>query len=409
MGARVCMIAYTDYAGDTRVRREAEALVSRGDLVHVICPQPKERADMTCLNGVTLVPRGRLDYEEQNPLAYMLKYLRFVVRAGMTASRYHLKYRYDVVQIHTMPDFLVFAATVPKLLGARILLDVHDLVPELYASKFACAESHPAIKFTKWVERRSVAFADRALAVHEPHLDALVEHGNRREKFEVVMNAPDPDLFRPPEPEHTGTFTLIYHGTVARRHGLETAVRAVEVGRRSCPDLRLEIIGDGDDIERIVLLVEELRLSDCVSISRGILPVEELGPIFARANAGIVPILDDSFTQYMLPVKLLEYVALGLPVLCTRTNTIQSYFDDSELAYFESGDVGALAAEIVELRGNPEKRARMAMNAARFLEKHSWLRERQRYYDVVDSLLPAGRNAETSEPAGARSTGRSYV
>ena len=124
MAARICMIVYTDYAGDTRVRREAEALVARGDLVHVICPQPKERAHVTYLNGVTLVPRGRFEYGERGPLRYMAKYLRFLARAGATAFRYHRRHRYDVVQVHTMPDFLVFAA-----LGAADDLDADALAP----------------------------------------------------------------------------------------------------------------------------------------------------------------------------------------------------------------------------------------------------------------------------------------
>jgi glycosyltransferase involved in cell wall biosynthesis len=411
MAARICMIAYTDYAGDTRVRREAEALVARGDLVHVICPQPEGRADVTSMNGVTLVPRGRLDYEPRGPLAYILRYLRFVVRAGATVSRYHARYRYDVVQVHTMPDFLVFATLLPKLFGAGVLIDVHDLVPELYASKFARPESHPVIKVAKWVERQSVAFADRALAVHGPHLDALVDHGNPREKFEIVMNAPDPDLFRRQSAEPTGPFTLVYHGTIARRHGLEFAVRAVGIARKSCPDLRLEIVGDGDDVERIEHLIKTLDLADCVSISRGIVPVEELEPILARANAGIVPIVDDSFTRYMLPVKLLEYVALGLPVLCTRTDTIQAYFDDSDVAFFDSGDVAALAARIVELRENPQMRAGMVENATHFFRQHSWFHERQRYFDVVESLLPEARRARAGrpEPATADSTRGSHV
>ena len=96
-----------------------------------------------------------------------------------------------------MPDFLVFSALGPKLLGAKVILDVHDLMPELYASKFGLPESHWIIRALKWVERLSVRFADAAVAVHQPHLDALVAHGNPADKFTIVMNLPDPDMFRP--------------------------------------------------------------------------------------------------------------------------------------------------------------------------------------------------------------------
>jgi glycosyltransferase involved in cell wall biosynthesis len=403
------MIVYTDYAGDTRVRREAEALVARGDVVHVLCPQPEERKHLTALNGVKIVRQGRIDYRERGPVGYLLKYLNFFLRASFTAFRLHLRNRYDVVQVHTMPDFLVFAALLPKLLGAKVLLDVHDLVPELYATKFGRTESHPAIRFLTWVERRSVAFADRALAVHEPHLDALVRHGCPRDRFTVVMNAPDPALFERQAAPPNGRFCLVYHGTVARRHGLEVAIRAIDLARQTHPDIAMKIVGDGDDIERIAGLVSERGLEDHVEVRRGFVPVEELRPILADATVGLVPLVADPFTRYMLPVKLLEYVALGIPAICTRTSTVAAYFDDDAIAFFESGDAEELARRIVDLRGDPERRRRMVVASQRFLDVHSWPREQQRYYDVIDGLVSPRRESAPGESRTADSKGGSYA
>ena len=123
----------------------------------------------------------------------------------------------------------------------------------------------------KFVERRSVAFADHALAVHQPHLDALVRHGNPEKKFSIVMNAPDPRFFarRSAAPSPSDRFVLLYHGTISRRHGLENAVRAVEIARRTYDDIQLEIVGDGDDVERLSSLVDELDLRDAVEIQQG--------------------------------------------------------------------------------------------------------------------------------------------
>jgi len=209
-----------------------------------------------------------------------------------------------------------------------------------------------------------------------------------------VMNAPDPRLFpRRREGDAPAGFTLVYHGTVSRRHGLDVAVRAVALARRDYGDIRLEVVGDGDGVGELRTLAAELALGDAVSITEGRFPAEELQPLFERASAGVVPLSHDVFTRYMLPVKLLEYVALGLPVICSRTDTVQAYFDDSMVSFGVPGSVEDLAAKIVELRADGDLRRRLVARADAFLDEHSWLRERERYYSVIDSLLgptPAG-------------------
>ena len=404
------MIAFTNYPGDTRVRREAEALVARGNTVDVICPWTPSLGDRRSMEGVRLHPTGGLEQKrELSPFAYIVRDVAFVLRAMFAAFRLHRRNRYAVVQVHTMPDYLVAAATFPKLMGAKVLLDVHDLVPELYAAKFGVDESSPVIKLMTFVERRCVAFADHALAVHRPHLDALVRHGSPEEKFTIVMNVPDPRLFtrRPAAPAESDPFVLLYHGTISRRHGLETAMRAVGIAQRSYDDIRLEIVGDGDDVDRLSTLVDELGLRGKIEIRRGLRPIEELKPIFERASAGIVPIVDNAFTRYMLPVKLLEYVALGIPVISSTTPTISAYFDETMVSYFRPGDEGDLAKRIVALRAHPELRGRLVAQADTFLERHSWDRERERYYDVVDSLVAARepRESQLTRKLGGRTLG----
>jgi len=387
--ARVCVIVYTDYAADTRVRRAAEALAARGDDVTVLCPQSPSLVGRAELSGVRLLPTGPLGYTSaDNPLTYVLLYISFVLAAGVRALRLHLRRRFDVVHVHTMPDFLVFSALGPRLLGARVILDVHDLMPELYASKFGLPMSHWIIRGLKWVERLSVRFADAAVAVHRPHLDALVAHGNPRDKFTIVMNLPDPDMFRRRNgAEETSDFTLVYHGMVGTRNGLDVAVRAVRLVHDDIPGLRLRIIGDGDDFGRVKSLVDQLGVAETVRLEQGYRPIEDVIPVLERASVGVVPIVDDPFTKYMLPVKLLEYVALGMPVIASSTQTIRAHFSDQMLAFAPPGDAEALAARILELYRDPAKRSRLAAEADRFTDQHNWPREKTRYYQLVDSMV----------------------
>lgn len=382
------MVAYTDYAGDTRIRREAEALVARGDVVDLVCPRTEFLQGKTSLGGVNLHYARTFGYGGSGPIRYLVRYAAFLFAAGRRVARLNRRHRLDVVQVHTMPDFLVFAAWPAKRRGARVILDVHDLVPELYVSKFGLRETHPIIRILVWIERRSIAFADAALAVHRPHRDALIRHGSPSEKLTEVMNSPDLRLLGAPRDEkEVDASLLVYHGTISRRHGLETAVQALDLARRDHPELSLFVAGDGDDVDRIGELVDKLGLGDAVTLSKGFVPLEDLLPTLRRAGAAVIPLIPDSFTRYMLPVKLLEYAALGIPVIATRTPTIEAYFDDSSVAFVEPEDPSALARRIVALYRDPAQRRSLAAKAAEVIARHSWEQERRRYLSVIDDLM----------------------
>jgi glycosyltransferase involved in cell wall biosynthesis len=384
------MVAYTHYPTDSRVRREAESLVGRGDTVDFLCLGTEDNKDSELYNGVRLIKIKINRYRGSNALMYITSYMQFFLVSAVMLIKLQLKNRYQVIQIHTMPDFMVFVAIIPKLLGAKVLLDVHDLMPELYQSKFGFTDKHLLIRIIKWIERLSIGFADRAIAVHVPHLEALCSHGNSPEKFSVLLNLPDLKIFTERENcqlKGDSDFELIYHGTISERHGLEIVIRAVATVRGKIQGLKLKVIGDGDDVSRLIKLVNELELQECVQISKGMIPLEELVPKIQMADVGVVPILFDDFTKYMLPVKLLEYVALMKPVICSRTETIQSYFDDSMVQYFTPGSVDELAECIYSLYKDADRRNYLSANANKFNREYNWVSQKQTYYQLIDSLV----------------------
>lgn len=386
---KICMLAFTHYLTDARVRREAEALAARGDEVDLVCCRSKTLATKRIHNGVRLYPLRGLKYRGGSTVAYLFSYFLFFVQSSFLIGYLHLRKRYDVIQIHTMPDFLVFAASVPKLLGAKIILDVHDLMPELYMTKFEADQNHTLIRFIRWVEKRSIAFAHKAIAVNVPHRDILVEHGNPKDKFTILLNLPDPAIFdrsENTERRSDGKFRLIFHGIIAKRQGLEIAIRAVGQARKDVPNIEFSIIGVGGDRERLVGMVDEMGLNDCIRFSDGAIPLEEVPLRIKQADIGMVPILNDSFTRYGLPVKVLEYVGLGIPVISSRTPTLEFYFDDTMLKYFEPGDETELAGHIVDLHRHPRKRKLLICNADKFNKEFNWDRQKMEYYNLVDSL-----------------------
>jgi glycosyltransferase involved in cell wall biosynthesis len=205
------------------------------------------------------------------------------------------------------------------------------------------------------------------------------------------MNLPDETIFAercPPRKQPGDRFVIVYHGTLARRLGLDVAVRAVAELSRSIPDLEFRIIGAGEERQRLVELASELQLDDVVRFSDGYVPVTQIPALISDADIGVIPLRILSGTDIMLPTKLLEYVSMGIPCVVPRTGTVGRYFDDDMVEFFAAEDVGALASAIRRLYEDPVRREKLAREAtARFGRAHRWSTHKQVYLDLVSSLL----------------------
>jgi glycosyltransferase involved in cell wall biosynthesis len=255
VSARFLMIAYTTYMHDGRVKRHAEARAERGDHVDVIC---LATAEPPVTNGVNVIGLQMPRYRGSSKSAYLRSYIRFFAMASEKAARMSLKQRYDVVIVCTMPDAVIVCAILPKFLGSKIVLDVHDTLPELYRDKFGGARGAVGAKSLMLEERMSSWWADCVLAVHELHSERLQQAGVPARKIHVVMNSPDARIF----PVHKNgdarprEFTLVCHGTVTARLGLDLAIAAVASLRSEIPELRLKVVGEGDHLAEARALVD---------------------------------------------------------------------------------------------------------------------------------------------------------
>ena len=386
--ARFLMIAYTTYMHDGRVKRHAEALAERGDHVDVICLATDEKP---ISNGVNVIGLPMSRYRGASKSAYLRSYLRFFSMAAQRAARMSLKQRYDVVIVCTMPDAVIVCAILPKFLGSKVVLDVHDTMPELYRDKFGGARGAAGAKLLMLEERASSWWADRVLAVHDLHRDRLREAGVPADKIHVVMNSPDTrifDLHKNGDSFAANQFTLICHGTVTQRLGLDLAIAAVASLRSEIPELRLKVIGEGDRLAESRALVDRLGLGARVSFM-DLVPVEKLPALLVKADVGLVPYRPSSATHLMLPVKLLDYATLGIPVIAARLRTVEYYFGDGAVELFEPGNVSDLARAIKLLYHNPDLRERLVERARQSLDALNWQSQRNEYYRAIDSLLTA--------------------
>ncbi len=381
--------AYYPFA-ETRVEREAKALLNHGYAVDVICLGRPGQPAVELVDGVEVHRALTRSPKTERPTEQFLGYLTFMAAAMFKLARLHRERHYRTVQAHNLPDFLVFAALVPKLSGSKVILDLHDLMPEFFAARFGTRKKWLA-RLVRWQEKLSCAFADQVITVTELWRQTLIARGIPADKISVVMNVADDAIFRRNPADQArangnGHYNLIYHGTLTRRYGLDLAIRAVDLVRHEIPGVHLTLHGWGDDRGPLKQMVDDLGLQDYVSFSTEGMPASQLPEMIRQADVAIVPYRRDVFTDGILPTKLMEYAAVGVPVIAARTTAISAYFDDNMVEFFAPEDHRDLASRILTLYLDRERRQHLVEGSEQFLEQYNWTRVSSEYTATVDRL-----------------------
>jgi glycosyltransferase involved in cell wall biosynthesis len=203
------------------------------------------------------------------------------------------------------------------------------------------------------------------------------------------MNLPDESIFgegpAPATRQDGDPLTVIYHGTITHRYGLDLLLHAFARARQRQP-LRLIIHGRGEYLDEVRQLVDQLGLAEDVRLSTQSLPTDALPELIRSADIGVVPYRSDVFTDGILPTKLMEYATLGVPSIASRTKAVTTYFTDDMVRLVEPGSVEALADALSELAADPERRSALAHNALRFAQEHRWESQAAAYADVVERV-----------------------
>ncbi len=384
---RVCMVAYTFYEPDNRVRRYAETLVRRGDQVDAIVLRQPGQQNRTVVSGVNVYKIQGRKMNEKMKIQYLLKLLLFLFKSACKLTQLHFHKKYDVVHVHSVPDFEVFATLFAKLTGAKVILDIHDIVPELFAGKFKAGKDSLIFKLLLLVEKISMAFADHVIVANHIWFQRLIGRSVSPEKCSVVMNYPDPSIFniRKQDSGISDKFVMIYPGTLSIHQGLETAIKAFDLVKNEIPDLEFHIYGKGTDEEYFINLVHKMKIENRV-IFKSMVPIEMLPQLMANADLGVEPKLKRSFGNEAFSTKILEFMTVGIPVIASDTMVHTHYFDESMVMFFRSEDENDLARCIVLLRKEEKLRKNLVKNAFKYVEKNSWNIKKYSYLNIVDSL-----------------------
>ena len=388
---RHCMIVHHPYPlAEPRVEREAQALIRHGYEVDVICllHSPGESAFEVVEDvNVHRLPVRR--DKQRGILRQLLEYMSFLLLALVKVARLYQKRRYGVVEVHNLPDFLVFAAIWPKLMGARVILNIHDVMPEFYAARFKSNRTSWIVRLVRLEERISCRFADSVIITTHRWRNALVERGVPARKIFVVMNLADERIFKQPATprRHRGgeAFHVVYHGTITPRYGVDLAIHASARLRERIPGYRLFLVGRGEYREEAMKLVRELELQSSVTFL-DTKPLAELPSLIEQMDAGVTSYKFDGFTDGCLPTKLLEYTAMGIPSVVAPTPVITDYFDESLVEFCAPEDPHDLAEHIYLLYSNPGRYNELASNTARFNERYNWASMSAEYVRLVDRM-----------------------
>jgi glycosyltransferase involved in cell wall biosynthesis len=389
---RICMIAYTFYEADNRVMRYAETLAHRHDHVDVIAlRKPGGKREFT-LNGVHVYAIQERVRNEKSQWRYLWLILRFFLASALLVMRKHIAGRYDLVHVHSVPDFEVFAALVPKLMGARIILDIHDIVPEFYASKFKLKQDSLAVAALRLAEKLSASFADHVIVANDLWLDKIAARSARKDKCSALINYPDLSVFNPSRRTrgNDDRFILLYPGTLNWHQGVDIAVKALALARRDAPGLEFHIYGEGPAEPELRRLVNDLGLSEAVFI-RSPVALREIASVMANADLGVVPKRNDFFGGEAFSTKTLEFMALGVPLVVADTRIDRLYFDESLVRFFAAGDEKDLARAIANAYKDRALSARLAARALGYARQNSWAEKSADYLKIVETLVQGRR------------------
>ena len=389
----VLMIVHAYYEEDPRVRREAESLVKAGRPVQVLGLRQEGGPATSEVEGVRVHQLDVQRHQGAGLGVYLREYLSFLARATLAAVRLHRRERFALVQVHSLPDFLVFAALPLRLVGVPVLLDLHEAMPEFFRSRFPSASNPVVHRLLMFQERLSIAASTATITVNPAMRDRLVGLGVPAAKAGVVVNSPslgrfDAEAYPSRGWREDGRLRLVYTGALTPTYELDVAVAAVAGIAEERPDLDvvLDVYGRGDTGPALAAQADELGIADRITF-HGRIPIEDVPAAVARADIGLAPTRHDKFTDMSLSTKVFEYAAMGKPVVASRLPMVEATFPKGTVATYTPGDAGEMARAIIDFADHPVRRGTAVTKTAEIVKAGSWEHESVGYLALVERLI----------------------
>ena len=387
MKKRIAMLAYTVLSLDSRVIREAKAAAEGGYIVDVYTLNETARDK---IDGVNIIYSRQWQYKGKNKVKFALSYLRFFLFCfwNLTLKSFS-KNKYDIVHVNNMPNFLVFSTVTAKIFGAKIIMDVHDVMPELFAQKFGRDINSNLIKLLYLEERYSLKFADSIISVNSLCTERFIKNKITNKKYTEILNAADEDVFVPVkdklfDKDHLG---IIYPVTLAiKRNGIDFLLDVMEkIKSLKEYKIKLSIFGGGEDAELLKSMIQERKLEDHVYFSGGFVNYEVLNKELEKNSVGIIPFPRGYSTDFQTPVKMHEYFIKKLAVVAADTRLIKKEFFDIAFL-FEAGNVDDCVDRLITLYNNFDLLNTYSQKGFDYYLNNTWTKYKNEYINLLNSL-----------------------
>lgn len=384
---RVCLVGYSFYETDNRKLRYAQALTERGDRVEAIGLRGKGQKWVEVVDGVRVFRIQRRERNERGLWTYGRRLLSFFIKSWALISWRSIVYPYDIVQVHSVPDFLVFSALLAKCRGSKVIFEIQDVAPEFYLSKFGKTTEAMMYRFLRGIERVATGFADRVIIANHIWGEMVGRRTECVKKILVSVNYINDKLFDRREKKARGErFVVVYPGGFNWHQGVDIAVEAFALFKRKIPNAEFHLYGEGTERQRLEKLANDLGVGEAVFFHDTV-PFSEVPDILAGADLGVVGKRADVFGNTAYSTKVLEYMSQGIPVVVPRTKVDSYYFYDSIVSFFEPGNPQDMARAMIELAVNERKRNRLIRNAHRHVQGYRWSEKKKEYLAFLDGLL----------------------
>lgn len=374
---------------DRRVWQESCALVEAGFNVTVICPTGLNRDhDLEeTIDGVRIL-RYPLRPATGGPAGFVREYGLALWHTLRLAVRVRREGPVDVVHACNPPDLLFLVALALRPWASRFVFDHHDLVPELFQSRFT--GSRPLLyRLTKAVERMTFAAADAVISTNESYRQVAIERGRvAADRVTVVRSAPDLNRFvqQPPDQilRRGKRYLLAYLGVMGPQDGVDYALRAVALLRDEFArdDFHCIFMGAGDSYDDMVELSRQLGIDDIAEFP-GRVPDEYVQRCLSTSDVCLSPDPLNPLNNVSTMNKVIEYMAMGRPIVSFDLVEARVSAGDAAL-YVKANDEREFAKAIETLLEDPERRRVMGeLGSARVREQLSWdfsRRELVRFY-----------------------------
>jgi len=380
----IAMIAYTTLSTDSRVIREALAAKEADFNVDLYTLNERNRINLDRMN---IIYTENMQYKGKNKFKFVLGYISFFFFCFFKISKNYLNKRYKIIHVNNMPNFFVFCCIIPKLLGAKIILDIHDLIPEVYAQKFNISLHHLFIKFLYLEERISGNVADAVISTNRLHSKRFISNKIRKNDFPIILNAADEKIFKSLNNRNflAKEIIIIYPTTIAKHLGIDILIDAMVILKRRNVKVKLKIFGDGEYRETAIKLIDRKRLNDYIKFSDGFVSLSYLAHEYNKAHIGIFPASKGYSNNIAMPNKIHEYFIKNLCVVASNTEIIKEYFSNNVIL-FEAGDHEDLADKLYMLIQDRGLMKRYAQKGHEYYIKHPWSKYKKRYINLLNEL-----------------------